>query len=54
MLYPVSNPFRQVLDLSGFWDFRFDPGDQGADAQWMAGFRGAHPIAVPHAGGLDG
>jgi len=47
MLYPQSNPFRQVLDLSGFWDFRFDPQDRGLDAGWPAGFGDARPIAVP-------
>ncbi len=47
MLYPQSNPFRQVLDLSGFWDFRFDPRDRGLDAGWPAGFDDARPIAVP-------
>ena len=35
MLRPQRNAFRQFLDLSGFWDFRFD-GDDG----WR-------PIAVP-------
>jgi hypothetical protein len=25
MLCPQSNPFRQVIDLSGFWELRFDP-----------------------------
>lgn len=47
MLSPQSNPFRQTLDLSGFWDFRFDPHDQGQDAGWAEGFDDAHPIAVP-------
>lgn len=47
MLYPQSNPFRQVCDLSGFWDFRFDPEDRGIDAGWAAGFDDARPIAVP-------
>ena len=32
MLYPQSNPFRQVIDLSGFWDFRFDADDVGGVA----------------------
>src|SRR5690242_5222187 len=46
MLYPQSNSWRQYIDLSGFWDFRFD--DQGGSepAGWTAGFDG-RPIAVP-------
>ena len=28
MLYPQSNPFRQVIDISGFWELRFDPETQ--------------------------
>ncbi len=47
MLYPQSNPFRQVFDLSGLWDFRFDPEHRGIDAGWADGFDDAHPIAVP-------
>ena len=47
MLYPISNPYRQCLDLSGFWDFRTDPDDQGVTAGWPAGFDGGQPIAVP-------
>src|SRR2546426_4952170 len=35
MLAPQRNAFRQYLDLSGFWDFRFEDG-----ADWR-------PIAVP-------
>jgi len=30
MLYPQSNPYRQSIDLSGIWDFRFDPDKRGA------------------------
>ena len=47
MLYPQSNPFRQCLDLSGFWDLRFDPADQGNQAGWANGFMGGRPVAVP-------
>jgi len=46
MLFPQTNPFRQAVDLSGFWDFRIDPDDQGAQAGWSGGFDG-DPIAVP-------
>ena len=31
MLYPQANPWRQYLDLSGFWDFRFADQDGGAE-----------------------
>jgi len=47
VLYPQSNPFRQCLDLSGFWDLRFDPADQGNQAGWANGFMGGRPVAVP-------
>lgn len=47
MLYPQSNPYRQHIDLSGFWDFQFDPGDEGAHIGWGEGFTGGQPIAVP-------
>jgi len=47
MLYPQSNQFRQTIDLSGFWDFLFDPEDQGEDAGWTSGFTSGRPIAVP-------
>jgi beta-glucuronidase len=46
MLYPQSNPWRQYIDLSGFWDFRFDDQGGGESAGWTAGFDG-RPIAVP-------
>jgi beta-glucuronidase len=47
MLYPQSNPFRQVIDLSGFWELRFDPEEQGRQAGWANGFDGGRPVAVP-------
>ena len=47
MLYPQSNPFRQRSDLNGFWDFRFDPDDNGQQGGWSNGFSHGQPIAVP-------
>ncbi len=47
MLYPQSNLLRQSIDLSGFWDFRFDPDEAGEVAGWPNGFPGGRPIAVP-------
>jgi beta-glucuronidase len=46
MLYPQSNPFRQCINLSGFWDFRFDPDGKGEQVGWGEGFTGGRPIAV--------
>ena len=47
MLYPQTNPYRQQLDLSGFWEFRFDPQGNGEQSGWTAGFSDGQPIAVP-------
>ena len=47
MLYPQSNPFRQYVDLSGFWELRFDPADEGRAAGWPNGFSHGRPVAVP-------
>lgn len=47
MLYPQSNPLRQTLDLSGFWDFRFDPDDRGRATGWSENLPQGRPIAVP-------
>jgi beta-glucuronidase len=47
MLYPQSNACRQMHDLSGFWNFRFDPDQQGVAQGWGAGFEPAQIIAVP-------
>jgi len=47
MLYPRSNTYRQRIELSGFWDFCFDPQDAGVEDGWQNGFKDARPIAVP-------
>jgi beta-glucuronidase len=47
MLYPQTNLYRQRFDLSGFWDLRFDPSDDGHQSGWSAGFSGGRPAAVP-------
>ncbi|TFG15875.1 MAG: beta-glucuronidase [Promethearchaeota archaeon] len=47
MLYPQRNKFRQYVDLSGFWDFRFDPDNNGLRENWQTGFDKSQPIAVP-------
>ncbi len=47
MLYPQSNRFRQHIDLSGIWDLRFDPENEGYEASWYTGFDDARPAAVP-------
>lgn len=46
-LFPQSNPFRQSMDLSGFWELRFDPDNVGHEAGWMNGFSDGRPVAVP-------
>lgn len=47
MLYPQSNSYRQVVALPDFWDFRFDPQDEGLGRGWQRGFAEGRPIAVP-------
>ncbi len=46
MLYPQHNPFRQFIDLSGYWDFCIDPDGAGESKGWFDGING-RPIAVP-------
>lgn len=47
MLYPQSNPFRQSVDLSGFWDLCFDPENTGEAEARPQGFADGRPAAVP-------
>ncbi len=46
MLYPLTNVFRQTIELSDFWSFRFDPADLGLSNGWQNGFDDSRPIAV--------
>ena len=47
MLYPQMNRVRQYIDLSGFWDLRFDPHGEGYPSGWSEGFANGRPAAVP-------
>ena len=48
MQSPRANEFRQIFDLSGFWELKFDEEDRGEAEGWGAGFpEGARPVAVP-------
>ena len=47
MLYPQRNKYRHFVDLSGFWEFRFDPDDKGVGENWTKGLNNGCPIAVP-------
>ncbi len=47
MLYPQSNKYRTVLDLSGFWDIKVDADDNGIAANWPQGFEADAQVAVP-------
>ncbi len=47
MLYPQENQCRETKELSGFWDFRLDPAEEGEGQGWYAGFVEEKRIAVP-------
>lgn len=47
MLYPQQNDLRNLIDLSGVWDFQIDPEGQGETAGWFDGLPAARPLAVP-------
>jgi beta-glucuronidase len=47
MLFPISNTYRQCIDLSGIWVFKPDPEDRGQQDGWHKGFEQTRPIAVP-------
>jgi beta-glucuronidase len=51
-IYPQQNPYRQRHELSGFWDFCFDPADSGVARGFPSGLarasaEGVRPVAVP-------
>ena len=47
MLYPRNTRSRRVVDLSGLWDFRFDPEGTGQADGWTRGFKGGIQLPVP-------
>lgn len=47
MLYPQQNDVRNVLDLSGLWEFTLDPDDRGLDEGWAEAPPAGRPAAVP-------
>ena len=47
MLYPQQNDKRNLLDLSGIWDFQIDPNEIGEAEGWFNGLNDTRPIAVP-------
>jgi beta-glucuronidase len=47
MLYPQTNRYRTVLDLSGIWKFKVDPNNTGEAKKWFNNFDSPIEIAVP-------
>ena len=47
MLYPQQNDLRNLLDLSGFWDFKLDPAEVGETESWYNNLTEPRQIAVP-------
>ena len=47
VLFPQNNRCRTVLDLSGIWEMRLDPDDQGIEQGWTNGFKSESFIGVP-------
>jgi len=47
MLYPQQNDKRNILDLSGIWNFQIDPEEAGEANGWFNGLITSRPIAVP-------
>ncbi len=47
MLYPKVNEFRDLIDLSGFFNFKLDPDKVGERENWQGGIGQCRLIAVP-------
>ncbi len=47
LLYPRQNQHRNVVDLSGLWQFQLDPKEEGEAARWFDGLPAPRTIAVP-------
>ncbi|HEY8150264.1 MAG TPA: sugar-binding domain-containing protein, partial [Vicinamibacteria bacterium] len=46
-LEPQANEWREVVDLSGVWDFKLDPADVGEREGWFRGLEAPRALAVP-------
>src|SRR5689334_14060374 len=47
LLLPQRNATRDLIDLSGFWQFQLDPKDEGEAARWFDRLPTPRTIAVP-------
>jgi len=47
LLFPQQNTLRNVLDISGIWDFQLDPQEEGEDKRWFQALPAPRPIPVP-------
>lgn len=47
MIYPRQNPFRQVQNVSGIWEFKLDPRGEGVQKKWFQGLKQCRRIPVP-------
>jgi beta-glucuronidase len=47
LLYPQQNHLRNLLDLSGLWQFQLDPRGEGEAKRWFAALPSPRTIAVP-------
>ncbi|WP_191057900.1 beta-glucuronidase [Geminicoccus harenae] len=47
LLYPQRNELRDLIDLSGLWQFQLDPERQGEGQGWSSALPAARPIVVP-------
>lgn len=46
-LVPKENNFREIIDLSGIWNFKVDSLDVGRKQAWFSGIENQRQIAVP-------
>jgi hypothetical protein len=47
LLLPQRNQVRDVVDLSGLWQFQLDPKDEREAGRWFDRLPAPRPIAVP-------
>ena len=47
LLYPQQNQVRNLLDLSGLWQFQMDPKEEGEAQGWFKALPAPRQIPVP-------